>query len=54
MAAHPDQCRLAKVCHAEALLLPSLQEHVGIKVPVGTIMVMRKGMYAGVARVPPS
>ena len=53
LAGHPDQCPLAKVCHGEALPWPSLQEHVGIKVPAGTILVVRKGMYGGVARVPP-
>ena len=53
VAGHPDQCPLAKVCHGEALPLPSLQEHVGIKVPAGTILVVRKGMYGGVVRVPP-
>ena len=52
-AGHPNQCPLAKVCHGEALLWPGLQEHVGIKVPAGTILVVRKGMYGGVARAPP-
>ena len=53
VAGHPDQCPLAKVCHGEALPWPTLQGHVGIKVPVGTLLVVRKGMYGGVARVPP-
>ena len=53
VAGHPDQCRSAKVYHGEALPWPSLREHVGIKVPVGTISVVRKGMYGGVVRVPP-
>ena len=53
VASHPDLCPLARVCHGEARPWPSLQEHVGIKVPAGTILVVRKGMYGGVARVPP-
>ena len=53
VAGHPDQCPLAKVCHGEALPWPTLQGHVGIKVPGGTILVVRKGMYGGVARVTP-
>ena len=53
MAGHPDQCPLAKVYRGVALLCPSLQEHFGIKVPVGTILVLTTGMYGGVARVPP-
>ena len=53
VASHPDQCPLAKVCHGEALPWPTLQGHVGSKVPAGTILVVRKGMYGGVARVPP-
>ena len=52
VAGHPDQCPLAKVCHGEALPWPTLQGHVGIKVPAGTILVVRKGMYGGVARIP--
>ena len=50
---HPEQCPLAKVCHGEALLWPTLQGHAEIKVPAGTILVLRRGMYWGVARVPP-
>ena len=50
---HPDWCPLAKVCHGEALPWPTLRGHVGIEVPAGTILVVRKGMYGGVARVPP-
>ena len=50
---HPDQCPLAKVCHGEALPWPSLQGHVGIRVPPGCILVVRKGLYGGVARVAP-
>ena len=53
VAGHPDQCPLAKVCHGEALPWPTLQGHVGIKVPAGTILVVRKGMYGGLARVAP-
>ena len=53
VARHPDQCPLAKVCHAEALPWPILQGHVGIEVPAGTILVVRKGTYRGVARVAP-
>ena len=53
VAGHPDQCPLAKVCHGEALPWPTLQQHVGIEVPAGTILVVRKGMYGGVARAPP-
>ena len=53
VAGHPDQCPLAKVCHGEALPWPSLQGHVGIRVPPGCILVVRKGLYAGVARVAP-
>ena len=51
VAGHPDQCPLAKVCHGEARPWPTLQEHVGIKVPAGTILVARKGMYGVVVRV---
>ena len=40
------------MCHGEALPWPTLQGYVGIKVPAGTILVVRKGMYGGVARVP--
>ena len=54
---HRDQCPLAKVCHGEALPWPSLQGHVGIKVPPGCILVVRRGLYVmedgGVARVAP-
>ena len=53
VAGHPDQCPLAKVCHGEALPWSTLQHHVGIKVPAGTVLVVRKGTYGGVARVPP-
>ena len=53
MQATPTSCNMAKVCHGEALPWPTLQGHVGIKVPAGTILVVRKGMYEGVARVPP-
>ena len=53
VAGHPDQCPLAKVCHGDALLCPTLQERIGIQVPTGTILMVRKGMYGGVARVPP-
>ena len=53
VAGHPDHCPLAKVCHGEAVPWPTLQGHVGIKVPAGTILVVRKGMYGGVARVAP-
>ena len=52
MAGHPDQCPLAKACHGEALPWPTLLEHVGIKVPAVTILVVREGMYGGVVRVP--
>ena len=51
VAGHPDQCPLAKACHGEALPWPSLQGHVGIRVPPGCILVVRKGLYGGVARV---
>ena len=53
VASHPNQCPLAKVCHGEALPWPTLRGHVGIKVPAGTILGVRKGMYGGAARVPP-
>ena len=53
VAGHPDQCPLAKVCHGEALPWPTLQGHVGIKVPAGTILVVRRGLFGGVARVAP-
>ena len=53
MAGHPDQCPSAKVCHGEALPWPSLREHVGIKVPPCTILVVTKEMYGGVVRVHP-
>ena len=53
VARHPDRCRLAKVCRGKALPWPNLQEHVGIKVSTGAIVMVRKGMYGGVARVPP-
>ena len=53
VAGHPDQCPLAKVCHGEAMPWPTLQGHVGIRVPPGWILVVRKGMYGGVARVAP-
>ena len=51
VAGHPDQCPLGKVCHGEALPWPSLQGHVGIRVPPGCILVVRRGLYGGVARV---
>ena len=44
VAGHPDQCPLAKVCHGEALPWPTLRGHVGMKVPAGTILVVREGM----------
>ena len=53
VAGHPDQCPLARVRHGEAPPWPTLQGHVGIKVPAGTILVVRKGIYAGAARVRP-
>ena len=53
VAGNPDECPLAEVCHGEALPWPSLQGHVGIKVPASTILVVRKGTYGGVASVPP-
>ena len=53
VAGHPDQCPLAKACHGEALPWPSLQGNVGITVPPGCILVVRKGLYGGVARVAP-
>ena len=53
VAGHPDQCPLAKVCHGEALPWPSLQGHVGIRVQLGCILVVRRGLYGGVARVAP-
>ena len=53
VAGHPDQCPLAKVCHGEALPWPSLQGHVGIRVPPGCILVVRRGLYGGVATVAP-
>ena len=52
-ACHPDHCPLTRVSHGEAVPKPSLQEHVGIKAPTGTILVVRRGMYGGAARVPP-
>ena len=51
VAGHPDECPLAKVCHGEAVPWPTLQGHVGIRVPPGCILVVRKGLYGGVARV---
>ena len=53
VAGHPDQCPLAKVCHGEALPWPTLQGHAGIRVPPGCILVVRKGLYGGLARVAP-
>ena len=53
VAGHPEQCPLAKVCHGEALPWPTLQGHVGNKVPAGTVLVVRRGLYGGVARVAP-
>ena len=53
VADHPDQCPLAKVCLGEALPWPSLQGHVGISVPPRCILVVRRGLYGGVARVAP-
>ena len=53
VAGHPHQCPLAKVCHGEALPWPSLQGHVVIRVPPGCILVVRRGLYGGVARVVP-
>ena len=53
VAGHPNKCPLAKVCHGEALPWPALQGHVGIKVPAGTILVVRRGLYGGVARMAP-
>ena len=53
VAGHPDRCPFAKVCHGEALPWPTLQGHVGIKVPPGCILVVRRGLYGGVARVAP-
>ena len=53
VAGHLDQCPLANVCHGEALPWPTLQGHVGIRVPPGCILVVRKGMYGGAARVAP-
>ena len=47
VAGHPDQCPLAKVCHGEALPWPSLQGHVGIRVPPGCILVVKRGLYGG-------
>ena len=47
VAGHPDQCPLAKVCHREALPCPTLQGHVGIQVPPGCILVVRKVLYEG-------
>ena len=41
------------MCHGEALPWPTLQGHVGIKVPAGTILVVRRGLYWGVARMAP-
>ena len=51
VAGQPDQCPLAKVCHGEALPWPSLQGHVGIRVPPGCVLVVRRGLYGGVAMV---
>ena len=53
VAGQPGQCPLAKVCHGEALPWPSLQGHVGIRVPPGCILVVRKGLFGGVARMAP-
>ena len=53
VAGQPDQCPLAKVCHRETLPGPTLQRHVGTKVSPGCILVVTKGMYGGVAMVPP-
>ena len=44
VAGHPDQCPLAKVCHGEALPWPSVQGHVGIRVPPGCILVVQEGI----------
>ena len=51
VAGHPGKCPSDKVCHGEALPWPSLQGHVGIRVPPGCILVVMKGLYGGVARV---
>ena len=40
-------------CNGEAVPWPTLQGDGGIKVPVGTILVVRNGMYGGVAKVAP-
>ena len=40
------------VCPGGALAWPTLQEHVGINVPAGTLLVVRKGLYGGAPRVP--
>ena len=53
VAGRPAQCPLAKVCHGEALPWPTLQGHVGIRLPPGSILVLRKGSNGGVARVAP-
>ena len=51
--AHLDQCLLTKVCHGVGVRWPSLQEHVGIQVLAGTISMVRRGTYGGVAGFPP-
>ena len=53
VAGHPDRYPLAKVCHGAGVPWHGLHDHVGIKVPAGTILMLRRGMYGGVARVPP-
>ena len=53
VARQPDPCPLAKLCHGEALPWPTLQGHVGINLPAATILLVRKGTYGGVAKVPP-
>ena len=53
VAGHPDRYPPAKVCHGAGVPGHSLQDHVGIKVPAGTMLMLRRGMYGGVARAPP-
>ena len=53
VAGHADQYPLATVCHGEALPLLTLHGHVGIRVPLGCILVVRKDIYGGLARVEP-
>ena len=48
----PQPVPLGQGVPGEAVPWPRTQGHVGIHVPAGTILVVRRGMYGGVARYP--